>query len=165
VRRILITGMSGTGKSSVIRELASRGYAAIDTDDPGWCVPVDGNWSSHDSDWLWDEDRMTRLLDAHAATPLFVSGCRPNQGRFYDRFGHIVLLTAPLDVMLDRVTTRTTNPFGSRPEDREAITRDKATVEPLLRRGADIEIDTSTVSLDEVVAMLIALANNAGSHL
>jgi hypothetical protein len=33
VKRILLTGMSGTGKSSVIRELAVLGYKAIDTDD------------------------------------------------------------------------------------------------------------------------------------
>ena len=34
--RILVTGMSGTGKSSAIAELARRGYRAVDTDDPGW---------------------------------------------------------------------------------------------------------------------------------
>ena len=37
MKRILITGMSGTGKSSVIRELQARGFAAIDTDYGDWC--------------------------------------------------------------------------------------------------------------------------------
>src|ERR1700691_2617714 len=36
VKRVLLTGMSGTGKSSVIRALAALGYKAIDTDE-GWC--------------------------------------------------------------------------------------------------------------------------------
>src|SRR5215470_14919911 len=36
MKRVLLTGMSGTGKSSVIRALADLGYKAIDTDD-GWC--------------------------------------------------------------------------------------------------------------------------------
>ena len=42
----LITGMSGTGKSAVIQELASRGYPAHDLDTPEWserCRPV--RWS------------------------------------------------------------------------------------------------------------------------
>jgi broad-specificity NMP kinase len=32
VKRVLITGMSGTGKSTVSAELAARGYKAVDTD-------------------------------------------------------------------------------------------------------------------------------------
>ena len=35
-----LTGMSGTGKSTVIQELQRRGYKAIDTDwDPEWEEP------------------------------------------------------------------------------------------------------------------------------
>jgi len=41
-----------------------------------------------------------------------VSGCVSNQGRFYDRFDAVVLLTAPDDVILERITMRTTNEFG-----------------------------------------------------
>ncbi len=32
MKRILLTGMSGTGKSTVIAELATRGYKAVDAD-------------------------------------------------------------------------------------------------------------------------------------
>jgi predicted ATPase len=35
MKRVLLTGMSGTGKSTVIKELAARGYKAVDTDDHG----------------------------------------------------------------------------------------------------------------------------------
>jgi dephospho-CoA kinase len=34
--RILVTGMSGTGKSSALAQLDRRGYWVVDTDDPGW---------------------------------------------------------------------------------------------------------------------------------
>jgi len=34
--RILVTGMSGTGKSSALAELGRRDYRVVDTDDPGW---------------------------------------------------------------------------------------------------------------------------------
>ena len=33
MKRVLLTGMSGTGKSTVINELAARGYKAVDIDD------------------------------------------------------------------------------------------------------------------------------------
>ena len=33
---ILVTGMSGTGKSAALAELGRRGYRVVDTDDPGW---------------------------------------------------------------------------------------------------------------------------------
>ena len=36
MRRVLLTGMSGTGKSTVIRALSARGFKAVDTED-GWC--------------------------------------------------------------------------------------------------------------------------------
>jgi predicted ATPase len=35
VKRVLLTGMSGTGKSTVVRELAARGYKAVDADEGG----------------------------------------------------------------------------------------------------------------------------------
>lgn len=35
-----------------------------------------------------------------------------NQGRFYDRFEHVVLLGAPPEVLLQRVSTRTNDPYG-----------------------------------------------------
>jgi hypothetical protein len=41
VKRILLAGMSGTGKPTLIGELAARGYRAIDMDEPEWstCTP------------------------------------------------------------------------------------------------------------------------------
>ena len=90
----------------------------------------------------------TERVVAAATTPLLastasivVSGAVENQGRFYDRFEHVVLLSAPVDVLLQRVSSRTTNPYGTSPADQEEIRRYVTEVEPLLRRGADIELD------------------------
>ena len=83
----------------------------------------------------------------------------PNQGAVYDRLDAIVLLSAPIDVILDRVADRA-NPFGSKAEDRTKIANDREAFEPLLRAGADHEIVT-TMPVHEVVATLEAIASGA----
>jgi len=164
VKRVLLTGMSATGKSSVTSELATRGYKAVDTDCDGWSelvdvpanrgqagVPVPGG-----QDWLWQEDRIARLLSTEDADVLFVSGGASNQGKFYRQFDHVILLTTPTSAMTERLVARTNNPYGKHPDELARILALKQTVEPLLRRVADLEIDTS-IPLDQVVAKILDL--------
>jgi len=121
--------MSGTGKTTLLDEMSRRGYRTIDTDYGGWTLP----------DGTWDEPRMTALLAGCA--DIVVSGTVANQGRFYDRFHHVVLLSAPLNVILDRVANRVNNPYGKAAEQRAEMEWYLAGVEPLLRRGATVELD------------------------
>ncbi|MEV1171884.1 AAA family ATPase [Nonomuraea sp. NPDC049784] len=152
--KVLVTGMSGTGKSTALEVLAARGHRTVDTDTDEWSHWVTAPDGS--PDWVWREDAMAALLDGHREGSLFVAGCKSNQGRFYARFDHVVLLSAPAGVMLARIAARTNNPFGKRPEEREAILSDLALVEPLLRATATHEIDASA-PLDRVVRQLEAL--------
>jgi shikimate kinase len=82
---------------------------------------------------------MSALLAEHPT--IAVSGTASNQGRFYDRFEHVVYLYVPLDTLLDRVRARTNNPYGQTAEDQADITRYVAEVEPLIRRSATLELD------------------------
>jgi shikimate kinase len=152
MKRILLTGMSRTGKSSVIAELRARGYPAVDMDEPGW--------SEHapDGDWIWREDRVRELLEQEPGEILFVSGCATNQGQFYAHFDAIVLLSAPAAVLIERLTTRMNNPYGKRPKELAEVLGYLETVEPLLRRGATHEIDTR-LPLEQVVAKVLVIAN------
>ena len=151
MKRVLLTGMSGTGKSSIVRELAARGYKAVDTDD-GWSEPLP------DGRQRWREDAIGRLLDTEDADVLFLAGCEENQAQFHPRFDHIVLLSAPVETLLERVATRTGNPYGKSPDDLSRILDDLENVEPLLRRVADHEIRT-TAPLDEVVEDVLRLVD------
>jgi dephospho-CoA kinase len=151
VRRILVTGMSGTGKSTVLAELARRGFETVETDVGPW-----SRWSEADG-YVWDEQQVEELLQRERRTTLFVSGTVSNQGRFYDRFDEIVLLSAPAEVLLERIDSRTTNPFGKSVEERERIFADLADVEPLLRATCTVELD-ATQPVEAVVARLAALA-------
>ena len=46
---------------------------------------------------------MTRLLDSDDDRSLFVAGGARNQFGVYDRFDAVVLLSAPAEVILDRI--------------------------------------------------------------
>jgi dephospho-CoA kinase len=154
VAKTLVTGMSGTGKSTALRALGERGHRVVDTDSDRWSHWVtlpDGS-----RDWIWREDAMTDLLAGHAGGSLFVAGCKTNQGRFYDRFDHVVLLSAPAEVLLARIAARTTNPYGQRPDEQAEILRYLDEVEPRLRATATVEID-ATAPIEQVVAQLEAL--------
>jgi hypothetical protein len=160
---VLVTGMSGTGKSTVLDRLGQRGYRVVDTDVGGWVedVPVsDGaGWEPQ-----WREDWIDALIAEHelSGEPLFLAGTVSNQGTFYPRFAEVVLFSAPLDVMLDRIARRDTNPFGKTAAERNRIVADTAAIEPLLRASATMEIDTCR-PLAEVVDQLAALVGSPPS--
>ena len=143
--------MSGTGKSSVVRELAARGFKAVDTDD-GWSEPLP------DGRQRWREDAIEALLATEDTDVLFVAGCEENQARFHARFDRIILLSAPLEVLMRRLAGRTSNPYGKAPEELSRIVDDVEAVEPLLRRVADHEVRT-TIPLDEVVTAILRLVD------
>ena len=149
MRRVLVTGMSGTGKSSALGALADRGFRTVETDVDGWSEWVDGD----DPGWSWREDRMRELLAAEGDRTLFVSGCVPNQAAFYDRFDAVVLLSAPADVLLERIATRMTNGYGKAPEERELVLHHLETVEPLLRATCTHELDASRPLVEVVDAL------------
>jgi shikimate kinase len=121
--------MSGVGKSTLLDELSRRGYETVDTDYGGWQLP----------DGTWDEPRMGSLLDQHAR--VVVSGTVDNQGRFYHRFHHVILLGAPIGVLVDRVVNRSNNPYGKTPAQQAEIERYVREVEPLLRKGSTMTLD------------------------
>ncbi len=167
MKRILLTGMSGTGKSTLIRELAARGYKAADADCDEFSqwvevigevddevAPVDGN-----RDWVWREDRIQDLLSTQDTDVLFVSGCAENMPKFFPQFDLIVLLSAPASVIVERLHTRTTNQYGKRSDEVARVLSLVETVEPRLRRAAGYEIDTS-VPLEAVVMSLLQLVQS-----
>src|SRR5438094_4717673 len=159
--KVLLTAMSVTGKSSALAELGRRGYRVVDTDGPGWREYreyVESSDELHRGEWLWVEERITGLLDSDDGRSLFLEGCVRNQSKFYDRFNAVVLLSAPADVILDRVARRTTNSYGKTPIERAMILHDLTRIEPLLRDTCTHELDASR-PLDEVVADLIAIAS------
>ncbi len=151
VLRVLVTGMSGTGKSTALEKLGERGHCVVDTDSDVWSHWItlpDGS-----TDWIWREGAITELLTGHRQGKLFVAGCKSNQGQFYPLFDHVALLSAPADVILARIARRENNAYGKSLKERNLVLQHLARVEPRLRATATIEIDASA-PVDEVVQQL-----------
>lgn len=160
--KVLITGMSGTGKTAVVSELKVRGFTAIDLDTPDWshwvdAAPTDGLTPADGKDWVWQEDRVRALLSAPQDGVLFVSGCAENMHRLYPLIDRIILLSAPIDTIMARLEKRSADGYGHTTEERAKIAALIATIEPLLREAAHHEIDTSepaAITADQILRLL-----------
>jgi dephospho-CoA kinase len=143
--RVLLTGMSGTGKSTLVRELQRRGYAAHDADD-GFAEPrADGRWG-------WRADQVADLLAEAPDRLLFFAGCSEEQADL--PFDYRVLLTAPRSVLVQRLRTRTGNAYGRDDSELRQVLADLVEVEPLLRRSADLVL-TTTAPPAEIADVLL----------
>lgn len=167
--RCLITGVAGTGKSTLAKELRKRGYAAYDTEE-GFSYYVDKRTGercaypkSPSPQWyetherVFDEKILLNLFKKHADEPLFIATITANQAKFYPEFDKLFLLTAPDDVITHRLGTRTNNYFGRNPLDlQRVIGRHQQFDDELTACGA-IKIDaTRSISqmADEILAQL-----------
>ncbi len=79
-----------------------------------------------------------------------------NQGRFYPQFDAVVLLSAPADVLLRRLESRSTNDYGKAADERALILSHLEKAEPLLRATCTHELDAAE-PLEEIVTQLIEI--------
>jgi dephospho-CoA kinase len=149
---VLITGMSGVGKSTVLEALRVRGFDCIDMDDPHLSF-LDDAGHQH-----WRTDLLIRLLDAQPERTTFVVGCAEEQAALYDRFRAVILLSAPVEVMVERIRARASHGFGHDAAEMARILDDQRFVEPLLRRSCTDEIVT-TLPVAQVVERILAIAS------
>jgi hypothetical protein len=107
-------------------------------------------------------ERVAELLGRETAGPLFFAGCSEEQIEL--PFDYRVLLTAPEDVLVERLRTRTSNPYGRDGAELSQVLSDRAEIEPLLRRSADLVLTTTAPPAEIADALLARVADLLGAR-
>jgi uridine kinase len=134
-RNILITGIAGSGKSTVCEELAAMGYRVIEFDGspskniihrdyrkkfdrrtgrPALYERGSGWESLQHIDWKIDRDLLLSDLHNSSGDMQFFSGYANNWSDFANDFDLIILLETEPDVIKRRLLSRTTGDWGRR---------------------------------------------------
>ena len=145
MKRLLLTGMSGTGKSAVLQLLCAEDTITIDLDGSEWV-----EWNPMTGDRQFRILPLLEYMRKNAGKNIVLAGCEANQGELYDSLDAVILLTAPLSVMRERIERRKDNPYGKTSGEWAQIVDDKERIEPLLA-GTCTYICRTDRPMEEVV--------------
>lgn len=159
IRNYLIEGVSGTGKTSVCKELQRRGYHALHGDrelayqgDPATGTRTDS--ATHENH-IWDVDKVKALVANQDETVTFFCGGSRNFSKFIDLFDGVFVLEVDLDTLNRRLEERPENEWGGKKSEREFIARLHQTKEDIPRNGIIID---ATAPIEQVVDEIVSLS-------
>lgn len=125
-RNYLIEGGSGTGKSSVCRELRKRGYKAIDGDnelayqgDPETGKRTEGVplYEHH----IWDVDRVREIAASKEEEVAIFCGGSRNFNKFLAIFDKVIVLDVDTETLKQRLASRAADDWGGNKKEKELI--------------------------------------------
>jgi broad-specificity NMP kinase len=167
VKAILVTGVAGSGKSSVCMELQKRGYRAFDIEEmPGMFSSVDKRTdqvTGHDNDdlesvkqhdWICDEEKLRQLIAAQKDAMTFYCGTASNLDELLPLFNKVILLQVSPETIRKRLGGRKSGEFGNTKEVQEWVISWKDWWENHMREKDAILIDGNQ-SAEQVVGKIL----------
>lgn len=166
---IYVTGVSGSGKSTVMNELKRRGYKAYDVDTGGiaafyhnesgkkvghaeaWIRTPE--WRKHHS-WQMSREIVEGLAEQAKTELVFLCGASANDEDMHDLFDQIIALSLSAKTLEQRLLSRTGSEYGVREDERwSALEWHKTADQDYLDMGAVlVESDGSIAEeVDEII--------------
>ncbi|MFA6463967.1 MAG: AAA family ATPase [Candidatus Paceibacterota bacterium] len=148
-----IEGLPGTGKTTVGEDLESKGHEVIHADkfgyygDPKTGLPTEEKLQIN---WIWDKEKLTKILSEEVSHARFVCGGSMNQDDFKECFKKTFTLYVDDNTLQERLLTRENNDFGKDPEDLARQLEWNKGVDKYIREKGTVPID-ATQPLDKVV--------------
>lgn len=123
-KSVLITAVSGTGKSTVCKALHTMGYDAIDIESvdglyelvnekTGEVIPGNLEQISEGVDWNCNKLRLEKLIASQTSELTFYCGGMSNTFEVWDVFDLVIMLTISDEATIKRLSTRQSGEFGS----------------------------------------------------
>jgi len=169
-RIIYITGISGTGKTTLAKEFFKRGYCAVDIDEFSHWEHKESrelnHWSPGASrdflenhEWVCDLDALKKVFKKNEKENVFVFGIVDKEKETFPLFDIIILLQISIETAFKRVDMRDNNDFGKGNTEKEWIKSWKDDFEKdLIAKGA-ISISTED-EINVVVKNIIDICKN-----
>ncbi len=163
--KIYVTGVAGSGKSSIVRALTARGVQAIDMDQglcrwenrhtggmAGWEPGRDEAWyASHG--WMCDVPELGKILEENG--DIVVVGISSNQEEYLARFDKVFVLHCAPETVIARLNARTDSDYGKHPaEQARLLAWQKSFEAEMVGKGA-LPLDAER-PLEEVVDDILA---------
>jgi shikimate kinase len=160
---IVLIGFMGAGKSSVGRTLVRMtGLLRFDTDEmvvARFGITVAEIFDTHGEEVFREaETEALRKLAGKRGAIITTGGgilLRPENADEVRQLGTVVHLEADEETLFRRINRRTTRPLLRTENPRATLTELLRTRLPLYRAAADIEVDTSRLTHDEVAKTIL----------
>jgi shikimate kinase len=160
---IVLVGFMGAGKSSVGRTLARvTGLPRFDTDEmiaARFGLTVAEIFEKHGEEEFREAEREALRKLAGRGAAIVVTGggmvLRPDNRRLLRELGTVIHLSADEETLFARISRRSTRPLLQTENPRATLAELLGKRLPLYREVADAEVDTTSLSHDEVAERIL----------